>query len=634
MTHRGRKRRRSLSAAMPAIGTVVLALIPFLFGGFGITPRPRHIQVFLPGTQVGTVDSATSVSFCQQCHQSNVSSHRVPIQDEWSGSMMAQAARDPVFYAALAIANKDRSSSGEFCIRCHSPMGWLSGHSEDFTGQSLAGTDFDGVQCDYCHRTGDPLNPDSTISMVSNYLVPGYGNGMHAVQKYVYPKRGPFDSLSGWHTTLYDPFQKSSSLCGICHDVSNPYYAADQTQQPPYAYAPLERTYSEWAESWYATQGDSGTCQSCHMGDTSGYACLYSSDYREHLARHDLTGGNTFVQGILPDFWNGLDTSALSFSRQRATATLHRAASLDVNAVNLGDSVLADVRITNLTGHKLPTGYPEGRRMWIELIGKDINGDTIFHSGVYDPDSAKLISDSQLKVYQVLQGISDSLSVISGVPKGVSFHFVLNDTTIVDNRIPPKGFTNAGFAQRNASPIGVSYADGQNWDDTRFVLPSSAVTITASLMYQTISREYVSFLRDENTSNGFDWNSWGSKLYASWDSRGKSTPVAMVTKETTVQLSEVSDLPETRPLMTQLLQNFPNPFNPVTTISFQLAHPSHVKIELYTILGDRIMTIVNGEKQPGTYRIPLDGSGLASGIYLCTFQSGNIHQTKKLAIIK
>lgn len=621
-------------SATTGVCTFLLVLAGFAFTGSGIIPPPRHTQVFLPGTQVGTVDTATPVSFCQQCHQSNVVSHRVPVQDEWAGSMMAQAARDPVFYAALAVSNKYRTTSGEFCIRCHSPMGWLAGHSEDFTGQSLAGTDFDGVQCDYCHRTGDPLNPDSTISMIANYTVPGYGNGMHAVQKYVYPKRGPFDSLSGWHTTLYDPFQKSGSFCGICHDVSNPYYATDRTQQPPYAYAPLERTYSEWVESWYATQGDSGTCQSCHMSDTSGYACLYSDDYRNHLARHDLTGGNTFVPGILRDFWNGVDTAALAFSRDRATSTLRRAAAIDVEAYKAGDSVIATVRITNLTGHKLPTGYPEGRRMWIELIARDVNGDTVFHSGKYSQDSAQLLQDPQLKVYQVLQGISDSLSAQSGVPAGMSFHFILNDSTIFDNRIPPKGFTNVAFAQRNASPVGVSYPDGQYWDDTRFTLPSSATSVTATLYYQTISREYIAFLLNENASNTFDWNSWGAKLYSSWQNRGKSNPVAMASEDATVSITGIAGGPKTIPLTTELLQNFPNPFNPVTTLTFRLAHAAHVQLELYDMLGQKVMTLLNDDREPGIFRISLDGSKLASGIYLCTFQAGTVHQTRKLAIIK
>ena len=173
---------------------IVIGLTTILLLGFAGIKQNRNTSVFLPGTQVGTVNPAESVQVCQQCHQTNNIDRTIPVYTSWSGSMMAQSARDPIFYATLAVSNKLYTTSGEFCIRCHSPTGWLAGHSEDFTGKSLAGTDFDGVQCDYCHRAGDPLHPDSTFSVTPNYPVPGYGNGMHSVQMQQYPKRGPLSS--------------------------------------------------------------------------------------------------------------------------------------------------------------------------------------------------------------------------------------------------------------------------------------------------------------------------------------------------------------------------------------------------------------------------------------------------------
>ena len=608
--------------------------------GFGAVDFSKQLVV-LPGTEPGTVDAADNVLICKQCHHSTAENRPVRIYKQWEGSMMAHSARDPIFYAALAVANKYNSvtgnAHGEYCIRCHSPTGWLAGHSEDYTGLSLTGTDFDGVQCDYCHRSVDPLNPDSTVPHL-NGAVPGYGNGMHVVQRYSTPKRGPFDSLNAPHPTRYDAFQQSSELCGVCHDVSNPFYAQDAAHQAPHEYAPMERTYSEWFMSWYAAQGDSGTCQACHMTDTTGYPCVYgTSPLRTNLPRHDLTGGNTFVPDIIADFDSAfpspVDTVALAAGKQRATAMLQQAAALLVSTSRSGDTVRADVRITNLTGHKLPTGYPEGRRMWLNLIGRNVQGDTVFQSGAYEADSALLVHDEQLKVYEVVAGLTAARAASYGMAAGPTFHFVLNDTILFDNRIPPKGFYNVAFQSRYAEPVGVTYADSQYWDVTRYTLPSAVSEVTANLYYQTISREYIDFLRGENVGNTYDFNGWGEKLHSSWSVRGKSQPVLMNTVTVPVIGAGVGDGPAS-PVAFELMQNYPNPFNPVTRVAFVISHPSFVTLKVYSVLGGEIATLSTGYRPAGTYDISFDASSLPSGIYFYTLTAGRSTQTKKMLLIR
>jgi hypothetical protein len=608
--------RLQVAAAHHSYRIVFLCLTVILLGVGG--ERTAHqILLSLPGTQVGTVDSANAASTCAQCHNSTSDIRPITIHRKWSGSMMSQSARDPIFFAALAATNKYRTGDGELCIRCHSPMGWLAGHSEDFTGQALAGTDFDGVQCDYCHRAADPLNPDSTVGPFTQ-PVPGYGNGMHAVQRLTTPKRGPYDSVAAPHQTRYDPFMESSELCGVCHDVSNPEYAVDRFTQPPHEYAPLERTYSEWLMSWYATQGDSGTCQSCHMVDTSGYVCIYPTvPYRTNIAQHDLTGGNTFAPLILPDFYPGLDTLALFEGADRAAATLRRAAEMSVHAYRSGDSVIATVHITNLTGHKLPTGYPDGRRMWINLIARNAQGDTVFVSGAYDPDSALLKHDPQIRVYEAIHGLTASTASSLGLTAGPSFHFFLNDTILFDNRIPPRGFTNLGFQLRRAEPVGAVYADSQYSDVAHYALPAAAVTVTASLYYQTMSKEYADFLRDENSGNAYDWNDWGGKLHQAWQSHGKSSPVLMKSGATSVKdtIDGVRDNP-LQPSHFALFQNYPNPFNPTTRLSFTLGRSSFVTLKVYDALGREVATLVNGARNAGLHTVEWHAGSVPSGIYL------------------
>jgi hypothetical protein len=253
---------------------------------------------------------------------------------------------------------------------------------------------------------------------------------------------------------------------------------------------------------------------------------------RENLPLHDLTGGNTLVLDILPDFFPGeVDVGQLQAARARAISMLQRAATLELTL----DAPSLTVRVTNETGHKLISGYPEGRRMWLHVEGFDALGAKEFESGAYDPASGVLTEDAQAKVYEIKPGLSPALAAALGLPAGPSFHFVLNDTVTFDNRIPPRGFTNAAFAEIQSAPVGYAYADGQYWDDTLYDLPASVTSVTVRLYYQTLSKEYVEFLRDEN-----DTNSAGHALYDAWVAHGRSQPVLMA--ETTVNGEPHDDL--------------------------------------------------------------------------------------------
>lgn len=71
------------------------------------------------------------------------------------------------------------------------------------------------------------------------------------------------------------------------------------------------------------------------------------------------------------------------------------------------------------------------------------------------------------------------------------------------------------------------------------------------------------------------------------------------------------------PVQSQLEQNFPNPFNPVTTVRFAVATESDVTLTVHSVLGEQVGILTAGRLSPGTYERGFDGSGLASGIYLC-----------------
>ncbi|UCD94304.1 MAG: T9SS type A sorting domain-containing protein [Candidatus Zixiibacteriota bacterium] len=519
---------------------------------------------FLPGSQPGQSGNIEHPSKCDNCH----GGYDLAVEPafNWRGSMMSQAARDPLFYACLAISNQDAPESGDLCIRCHSPDGWLGGRSLPTDGSALNANDREGVQCDFCHKLVKPTSlgvnpyPDDQMYTAGTYdadqaylatlgqIPPTSANGMYIADANN-AKRGPYVDAAARHQMFYSPFHKETALCGTCHDVSNPAFIKDVSGSyipndfdapapdfDPYTMFPIERTYSEWLKSEYNTPGGVfapqfggnkqfvSTCQDCHMRDVTGVGCnKKGAPTRSDLPLHDMTGGNTFIPALVSQLYPAeIDQAALDAGVQRATQMLQMAASLSTKVTPATAGYTASVTVTNETGHKLPSGYPEGRRIWLNVKAFDADGATVYESGAYDAAAGDLIHDPDIKVYEIKPGISEALAPALGLPAGPSFHFVLNHEIFKDNRIPPRGFTNANFAMIQSPPVNYTYPDGQNWDDTEYPIPSGATRVVATLYYQATSKGYVTFLRDMNTTNN-----WGQVFYDLWNTTGKSAPVAM-----------------------------------------------------------------------------------------------------------
>jgi hypothetical protein len=517
---------------------------------------------FLPGSQPNQSGSFRPPTQCDNCHAGF--GLNIEQNFNWRGSMMAMAARDPLYFATVDIANQDAPNSGDLCIRCHSPVGWLSGRSTPTDGSALTRTDLDGVQCHYCHKSVKPsplgvnpypsdanytattYGPDQTYLGTLTNIPPTEANGMYVVSN-LDQRRGAIVDAASPHDFLYSPMHLTSNICGTCHDVSNPVFTKNASgQYQPNAFDapapnfdlrtmfPVERTYSEWTVSDYNTaQGvyapefgtDNGvvsTCQDCHMPKYDGLACAQGGT-RQNLGVHDFTGGNTKVgKWVRYLFPSDVTQQQVDSGIVRARRTLQKAATMDLEATVEGGSVHAEVTITNETGHKLPSGYPEGRRIWINVKAFDAQQQMIFESGAYNASTGVLTHDEQIKIYEIHPGISPGLADVLGMPSGTSFHFVLNDTVYMDNRIPPRGATNAELAMIQSPVVDYTYADGQYWDISDYDLPLATDSIVATLYYQTTSKEYIEFLRDNNVTS-----SRGDDLYAMWDTTGKSSPELM-----------------------------------------------------------------------------------------------------------
>lgn len=83
-----------------------------------------------------------------------------------------------------------------------------------------------------------------------------------------------------------------------------------------------------------------------------------------------------------------------------------------------------------------------------------------------------------------------------------------------------------------------------------------------------------------------------------------------------------------------LYQNFPNPFNPYTVISYRLSVSNLISLKVYDILGNEITTLVNQKQPAGNYRVSFKSNNLSSGIYFYKLTAGNFSETKRMVLIK
>ena len=105
---------------------------------------------------------------------------------------------------------------------------------------------------------------------------------------------------------------------------------------------------------------------------------------------------------------------------------------------------------------------------------------------------------------------------------------------------------------------------------------------------------------------------------------------AEITQEVIVSTEEETNLPG----KVELYQNYPNPFNPTTQVKFDLPETTEVRLDVYNIQGQRVMNLVADMRQAGTHTVSMDGSALASGLYLLRLQAGSVVQTRKMMLIK
>ncbi|HBI15300.1 MAG TPA: hypothetical protein DDY20_07275 [Desulfobulbaceae bacterium] len=370
-------------------------------------------------------------------------------------------------------------------------------------------------------------------------------------------------------------------------------------QQSAHTYAHVERTFSEFMSSEYGrgigtptnqefqNLGGPATatkCQDCHMpvvpgnvyADGSGEGVLRPGGSTEHpnsgVPAHDLQGGNMWMTRILASLDSSRDEyDAINYgllNQGAGVLTLDLTQGHDVKADNFGKALLASskraehqllraatiknltynpltgalsFRVQNNTGHKLLSGYPEGRRMFANVQAYS-NANLVYEVNPYDPAAGTFKGGLDFWDYNGNLGgtvvpppaalganeeFNDDL-VYEAVTRSAltgedhTFHFALATDRYKDNRIPPKGFDLAEAQSRLSEPVAsgsikdtpataatnlysaAEYTGG--YDDVSLTIPDAAAKnithVTVTLYYQGTSREYIEFLRDEINATG------------------------------------------------------------------------------------------------------------------------------------
>ncbi len=346
---------------------------------------------------------------CFPCHNGmkSGSGEDASIGLEWGASLMANSSRDPYWQASVRRETLDhpqaqRQIENE-CAICHMPMTTYSAREAGTSGEVFAYLPFDehkrtnefaqdGVSCSVCHQI-TPENLGTSASFNGGFRVgPPTATGVH-------PEYGPFDITGGrMHVmqTSSGGFQpdagsqiRSAELCASCHTLTTEargdggkVIGALHEQMP----------YQEWSHSDYRGER---TCQSCHMPEVSQGAPISSvlGVARAGARHHVFVAADFFMLRMLGRYAGQLGVVApaenLAVAADRTVAYLGTAAArLTISPLELRAGRLeADIEVSNLGGHKLPTAFPS-RRAWLHVVVRDGGGRVLFESGALNADGS------------------------------------------------------------------------------------------------------------------------------------------------------------------------------------------------------------------------------------------------------
>ena len=473
---------------------------------------------------------------CLGCHNGlrTPAGEDVSIGSSWRASMMANSSRDPYWQAGVRREVTDHPAAAEAiqdeCATCHMPMSrtearlnggdgavfdHLPATIEENRADRLA---HDGVACAVCHQISD-RNLGTPASFTGGYVIAPPPSKTPAVPG-ARPMFGPFKIERGMTTIMRSatgfepteaPHVRQSELCATCHTLVT---KARGPGGVVVGELPEQMPFLEWKHSAYA--GEQRSCQSCHMpvvDEETAIASVLGAP-RKGVARHTFIGGNVFMQRLLNRYRKELGVTATAAEMNAAmaltVANLEKStAELSiVRAERSGTLLTADLHVRNLTGHKLPTGYPS-RRVWLHVAVRDRNGRLVFESGSLaangsiagndndadalgvEPHYSEIRSPDQVQIYESVMGDTEGRPT-TGLLRGVRY--------MKDNRLVPRGF--AGASDPQIAVVGAAANDpdfGDGGDRVRYAIDvgqaAGPFLLDVELRFQVIGFRWAENLR-------------------------------------------------------------------------------------------------------------------------------------------
>ncbi len=465
------------------ISGIVIASAPFVRGG------ERH-GVLKPEFQ--TSDR------CVACHNglTTKSGEDISIGLDWRPSMMANSSRDPYWQASVRRESIDHPESKPAieaeCSVCHMPIIHLQAKRDGRKAEIFAHLPFnsnnkdnaaaeDGVSCSVCHQIAkEKLGTAETFNGAFEVDDPEKGDqrseyGPFAIdaghQRVMQSSTGGFLPTEAAHI-------RDSALCGTCHTLKTQALGPGGKEIGAF---PEQMPYVEWLHSDYPGRS---SCQSCHMPEVHEEVAVTSvmGPSRVGMHRHEFVAANFFLQHMLNEYRGDLSVTALPqelTSAAARTVAFLQTQSARVSIRNLESSssgLSMEVFVENLSGHKLPTAYPNPDA---SIKGNDNDADPLR----FEPHYQEITSPEQVEIYEPI--LKDSAGhVTTGLLSAVGY--------LKDNRILPSGF-NKESAEKDIAVIGEA-AEDPNFNDKGSVVRYSVSTgnalgpfhIEAELWYQPI----------------------------------------------------------------------------------------------------------------------------------------------------
>jgi len=515
----------------------------------------------------------TGSGVCAFCHSElrDSAGNDVSMDTHWRSTMMANAAKDPLWQAKVSSEvsrNPDLKEVIENkCSTCHMPMAHTQAvadgtstliFQDGFTSKNhdLNKAAMDGVSCTACHQIQN-VGLEKQKSFSGKYRI---DSGTSKPNRLIY---GPFPSplqnqmrgFSGFKP-VYSNHVKKSGLCATCHTLYTPFVDGEGKVLGEF---PEQTPYLEWEHSDFSTKGKKGkSCQDCHMPKADGPVVISNRPAgmggmggpltpREPFVKHHFVGGNIFMLDILKALISklGLTASTKQFdaTRERTLIQLQNdTAELSIVEGKINGSALEiRLRVENKTGHKFPSGFPS-RRAWLELRVVDAKGKTVFTSGkpradgsingndadqaetAFEPHYDLITSGDQVQIYEPVMQNSDG---------EVTYTLLRAAAYVKDNRMLPSGFKKrkAGddIAVRGKAGKDKNFVGGSDQITYRIDVGgfSAPVSVSAKLHFQTVSFRFVKDLGNDNTAQ--------IRKFLRYYKKANKKPVLIASADTTVK---------------------------------------------------------------------------------------------------